>query len=417
MTKKGGEMRIDGRRRLNAMDRRRFLKATSLAAAGLSAACSREKPSVEKELPSDLGAKLSAYGERSKFDTAKRLVPDLKRPEIGSSTTPLADTEGIITPAPLHFERHHAGVPQIDPATHTLLIHGLVERPTVYTIDELKRLPSESHIYFVECSGNSGREWKTPGAGDVQKGFGLASCSEWTGVPVRLLLEEAGLQKGAKWMLAEGADACKLFRSLPLDKVLKDGLVAYAQNGEAIRPSQGYPVRLIVPGYEGNTNVKWLRQLKVVDQPYMAKDETSKYTDLMPDGKARLFTFEMDAKSVITHPSGGRKLSGPGFYEIRGLAWTGRGRIEKVDVSTDGGITWKAAQLQEPRLAMAFTRFRMAWEWDGSEVQIMSRATDETGYVQPSREELTEARGLNSNYHYNGTKIWRVGADGEVHSV
>ena len=218
-------------------------------------------------------------------------------------------------------------------------------------------------------------------------------------------------------MLAEGADACKLFRSLPLEKVLKDGLVAYAQNGEAIRPSQGYPVRLIVPGYEGNTNVKWLRQLKVVDQPYMAKDETSKYTDLMPDGKARLFTFEMDAKSVITHPSGGRKLSGPGFYEIRGLAWTGRGRIEKVDVSTDGGITWKATQLQEPRLAMAFTRFRMAWEWDGSEVQIVSRATDETGYVQPSREDLTEARGLNSNYHYNGTKIWRISADGEVHSV
>ena len=180
-----------------------------------------------------------------------------------------------------------------------------MDRPTVYTIDELKRLPSESHIYFVECSGNSGREWKAPGAGDVQKGFGLASCSEWTGVPVRLLLEEAGLQKGAKWMLAEGADACKLFRSLPLDKVLKDGLVAYAQNGEAIRPSQGYPLRLIVPGYEGNTNIKWLRQLKVVDQPYMAKDETSKYTDLMPDGRARQFTFEMDAKSVITHPSGG----------------------------------------------------------------------------------------------------------------
>ena len=205
----------------------------------------------EKELPSEVGAKLSAYGERSKYDTTQRLVPEVKRPEIGSSTTPLADTEGIITPPALHFERHHSGVPQIDPATHTLLIHGLVERPTVYTIDELKRLPSESHIYFVECSGNSGREWKAPGAGDVQKGFGLARRSEWTGVPVRLLLEEAGLQKDAKWMLAEGADACKLFRSLPLDKVVKDGLVAYAQNGEAIRPSQGYPLRLIVPGYEG----------------------------------------------------------------------------------------------------------------------------------------------------------------------
>jgi sulfane dehydrogenase subunit SoxC len=208
-----------------------------------------------------------------------------------------------------------------------------------------------------------------------------------------------------------------MFRSLPLEKVLKDGLVAYAQNGEAIRPSQGYPLRLIVPGYEGNTNIKWLRQLKVVDQPYMAKDETSKYTDLLPDGKARQFSFEMDAKSVITHPSGGRKMAGPGFYEIRGLAWSGRGRIEKVEVSVNGGVTWKAAELQEPRLAMAFTRFRMPWEWDGSEVQIASRAVDETGYVQPSREELTEARGSNSNYHYNGRKIWRIAADGEVHSV
>lgn len=399
------------------MNRRGFIKAASLGAAGLTAACSRAKTGVEEELPSQLGAKLSAYGERSKHETAKRLVPELKRPEIGSSTTPLAETEGIITPASLHFERHHAGVPQIDPAMHTLLVQGLVDRPVVYTMAELKRLPSESHIYFVECSGNSGREWKTPGAGDVQKGFGLASCSEWTGVPVRVLLEEAGLQKEAKWMLAEGADACKMFRSLPLEKVLKDGLVAYAQNGEAIRPSQGYPLRLIVPGYEGNTNVKWLRQLKVVDQPYMAKDETSKYTDLLPDGRARQFTFEMDAKSVITHPSGGRKLPGPGFYEIRGLAWSGRGRVEKVEVSVDGGATWKAAQLQEPRLPMAFTRFRMPWEWAGNEVQIVSRAVDETGYVQPSREELTDARGSNSNYHYNGRKIWRIAADGEVHSV
>ena len=398
------------------MDRRKFLTTAGLVTTGLTAGCRKEQP-TDKELPSELGAKLTGYGERSKYETANRLVPDLKRQEIGSSTTPLAETEGIITPSSLHFERHHAGVPQIDPGNHTLLIHGLVDRATVYRMDELKRLPSESRIHFVECSGNSAREWKAPGAGNVQKGFGLASCSEWTGVAVRLLLEEAGLQKGAKWVLAEGADACKLFRSLPLNKVIKDGLVAYAQNGEALRPSQGYPLRLLVPGYEGNTNIKWLRQLKVVDQPYMAKDETSKYTDLMPDGKARQFTFEMEAKSVITHPSGERKLAGPGFYEIRGLAWSGRGRIEKVEVSLDGGTSWNAANLQEPRLAMAFTRFRMPWVWDGSEAQIMSRATDESGYVQPSREELTEARGDNSNYHYNGTKTWKITADGEVHSV
>lgn len=406
-------MRSSWKQRLKAIDRRGFL-----AAAGLTAACSSaNKTETSDEPPSELGAQVSAYGERSKYETAKRLVPDLKRPQIGSTTTPLADTEGIITPASLHFERHHAGVPEIDPAQHTLLLHGLVDRPTVFTLDELKRLPSVSRIHFVECSGNSGREWKAPGAGDVQKGFGLASCSEWTGVPVKLLLEEAGVQKGAQWMLAEGADTCKLFRSLPLDKVIKDGLVAYAQNGEAIRPSQGYPLRLLVPGYEGNTNVKWLRQLKVVDQPYMAKDETSKYTDLMPDGKARIFTLVMDAKSVITHPSGGRKLAGPGFHEIRGLAWTGRGRIEKVEISTDSGKTWKAAELQEPRLAMAFTRFRMGWEWDGQPLELMSRATDESGYVQPTREELTAARGMNSNYHYNGIKAWKIAATGEVQSV
>ena len=234
---------------------------------------------------------------------------------------------------------------------------------------------------------------------------------------MKLLLEEAGRKAEGKWVLAEGADACRMFRSLPVEKVISDGIVVYAQNGEAIRPAQGYPLRLLVPGYEGNTNVKWLRQLKVVDQAYMAKDETSKYTDLMPDGKARMFTFVMDAKSVITTPSGGRKVSVPGFHEIRGLAWTGRGRIEKVEVSVDGGKSWKAAELQEPRWPMAFTRFRMAWEWDGQPVEIMSRATDESGYVQPSREELTQARGMNSNYHYNGIKVWRVKAGGEVESV
>ncbi len=406
-------MRSTWKQRLAAIDRRGFL-----ATAGLSAACSRKgEQTNDEEPPSQLGAQVSAYGERSPHETARRLVPDLKRPQIGSTTTPLADTEGILTPSSLHFERHHAGIPPIDPARHTLLIHGMVDRPTVFTLDELKRLPSVSRIHFIECSGNSGREWKAPGAGDVQRGFGLASCSEWTGVPVSLLLEEAGLRKDAKWVLAEGADACKLFRSLPLDRLLRDALVVYAQNGEAIRPSQGYPLRLLVPGFEGNTNVKWLRQLKVVDEPYMAKDETSKYTDLMPDGKARIFTFVMDAKSVITHPSGGRKLSGPGFHEIRGLAWSGRGRIETVEVSTDGGKRWKASVLQEPRLPMAFTRFRMAWEWDGQPVELMSRAIDETGYAQPSREELTAARGLQSSYHYNGIKAWRITASGEVHSV
>jgi sulfane dehydrogenase subunit SoxC len=278
----------------------------------------------------------------------------------------------------------------------------------------LKRLPSASHIYFVECSGNSGGDWKAPGGPNVAATFGLASCSEWTGVPLRLLLEEAGLKPEGKWMVAEGADACKMARSLPIEKALDDCLVAYAQNGEAIRPEQGYPLRLVVPGYEGNVNVKWLRQIKVVNEPYQTKDETSKYTDLLPDGTARQFTFMMDAKSVITTPSGGQKLPGPGFHEIRGLAWSGRGTIERVDVSVDGGKTWQKAMLQEPRLPKAFTRFRLPWEWDGQPVQLLSRAVDSSGYVQPSREELAEARGLNSNYHYNGIKSWSIAADGSV---
>ena len=393
--------------------RRSFLQLSGIAAL---AGCGPQPgaKTEEDKLPSELGKPIRAYGERSQFETAKRAVPDLKRPQIGATRTPLAETEGIITPSSLHFERHHAGVPELDPAKHTLLLHGLVDRPLVFTVADLKRLPSASHIYFVECAGNSGGEWKAPGGPNAAASFGLASCSEWTGVPLKILLEEAGLKKEGKWLVAEGADACKMSRSLPIEKALDDCLVAYAQNGEAIRPEQGYPLRLVVPGYEGNVNVKWLRQIKVVDQPNQTKDETSKYTDLLADGTSRQFTFVMDAKSVITYPSGGQKLSGAGFQEIRGLAWSGRGVIDRVDVSTDGGKTWQKAALQEPRLPKAFTRFRLPWHWDGKETEIVARAVDSSGYTQPGRDELTAARGMNSNYHYNGVKVWKIAADGSV---
>ncbi|MBM3768699.1 MAG: sulfite dehydrogenase [Acidobacteria bacterium] len=393
--------------------RRRFLQLAPIAALAGCAAKPDEKTEDEK-LPSMVGAPIRAYGERSPHDKTKRLVPDLKRPQLGSTRTPLADTEGIITPAGLHFERHHAGVPDIDPAKHSLLIHGLVDRPLVFSMAELKRLPSESRIHFIECSGNSGGEWKAPGGPDAARSCGLASCSEWTGVSLKVLLDEAGLKKEGKWLLAEGADACKMFRSLPIEKCLADCFVAYAQNGEALRPEQGFPLRLMVPGYEGNVCVKWLRQIKVVDVPYQSREETSHYTDLLPDGTARQFSFVVDAKSIITSPSGGQKMNGAGFHEIRGLAWSGRGRIDRVDVSTDGGKTWAKATLQEPRLSMAFTRFRMPWQWDGQPVEIMSRAVDESGYVQPTREELVAARGVNSQYHYNGIKSWKIESDGSV---
>ncbi|HKX00771.1 MAG TPA: sulfite dehydrogenase [Bryobacteraceae bacterium] len=395
--------------------RRRFLEATS-ALTGLLAGCKRAV-SPEEEGPRRIGRPLRGYGERSPYEKALRELPTTKIMEVGQSYTPLAELCGIITPSELHYERHHAGVPEIDPAEHRLLIHGMVERPLIFTVDDLKRLPSVSRICFLECSGNSHLGWGTHESPTVQLSHGLVSCSEWTGVSLALLLGEVGVQPGAKWILAEGADACKMQRSVPLEKALDDAMVAYGQNGEALRPEQGYPLRLLLPGWEGNSNVKWLRRLKLVDQPQMTRDETAKYTDPMPDGTARQFTFVMEAKSVVTFPSGGQKLAGPGFYEITGLAWSGRGRIDRVEVSTDGGSTWTDAQLQEPRLKIALTRFRLPWRWDGREAVVQSRATDETGYVQPTREELIVVRGLNSEYHNNTIRPWKVMADGSVTHV
>jgi sulfane dehydrogenase subunit SoxC len=367
--------------------------------------------------PRKLGEPLGPYGERSPFEKAVRWRRESKTPETGSSFTPLHDSVGSLTPSALHYERHHAGIPAIDPASHRLVVHGLVDRPLSLSMAEIRRLPSVTRVLALECGGNSGGEWGTPTGADVQRSYGLVSGSEWTGVPLSLLLAEAGVQPGVSWVIAEGGDACRMMRSIPLAKALEDSLLAYGQNGEAMRPAQGYPLRLINPGWEGNTNVKWLRSLKLTDQPYMARDETSKYSDLMPDGKARIFTYAMEAKSVITFPSGGQKLPAQGLYELTGLAWSGRGRIERVEVTADGGRTWVKADLQEPRLPIALTRFRLAWRFNGQNTSIASRAVDETGYVQPTRAALIAARGTNSAYHYNGIKVWNVRADGTVTNV
>ena len=386
-----------------------------MAGAALTACTAPDGTTPESESASNaLGAPVRRYGLRSPHETVARGVRDTKTPEAASSRTPLDETYGIITPSALHFERHHAGVPDLDPAAHTLLVHGLVERPMVFALDDLKRLPSVSRVHFVECSGNSGGEWSPAGAPSVRLSHGLASCSEWTGVPLRILLEEAGVQPEAKWLLAEGDDACRMQRSVTLEKALDDAFVAYGQNGEALRPEQGYPLRLILPGWEGNANVKWLRRIKLTEGPQYTKDETSKYTELMEDGKAWIFTFEMDAKSVITAPSGGHSINGSGFHEITGLAWSGRGKIAGVDVSMDGGRTWSEASLQDPVYSRAFTRFRTPWRWDGKECVLLSRCRDETGYVQPTREELIAERGRYSAYHCNRIKGWRVAADGSV---
>jgi len=393
--------------------RRRWLGATALGS--LLAACKRTAP-VADEGPRLLGATVRAYGERSAFETAKRSLDEDRFLEASQTRTPLGESVGILTPSSLHYERHHSGVPRIDPAQHRLLIHGMVDRPTIFTMEDLRRLPSVSRIHFLECSGNSGAEWGAKPAPTAQLGHGLASCSEWTGVPLALLLAEAGVQPGAKWVMAEGADACKMARSLPIAKAMDDILVAWGQNGEALRPEQGYPLRLFVPGWEGNVNVKWLRRILVSDAPVMARDETAKYTDLMPDGTARMFTFAMEAKSLITYPSGGQQVK-PGFCEITGLAWSGAGTIRRVEVSMDGARTWTDAALQLPVLSKAFTRFRLPWKWDGAPCELQSRCTDESGYVQPAKEALAAVRGEKSTYHYNGIKAWKIGADGSVSHV
>ena len=359
----------------------------------------------------DVGSE--TYGTPSPFERGVvRTVPKgAKQYGSAASRTPLQDLDGIITPNGLFYERHHAGIPRIDPARHRLMIHGLVERPLILSMDEIRRFPSESHVYFLECSGNPGFEaidGRT--ASDL---VGLVSCAEWTGVRLATVLEEAGLRPEARWVVAEGADAAALTRSIPIGKCLDDALLVYSQNGERLRPQQGYPLRVLLPGFEGNMSVKWLRRLHVAAEPAYSREETAKYTDSLPDGTARQFTFVMEAKSIITRPSGTQTIA-RGFNEIAGLAWSGRGRIARVEVSVDEGRSWRAAQLQAPVMTRALTRFRLPWTWDGAPTAILSRATDETGYVQPSFADLVGARGLKSFYHNNAIVPWRIAASGAV---
>lgn len=359
------------------------------------------------------------YGRPSKFEAkvVRRYRHGLPEPATRLSSfslTPLQDLRGIITPNGLHYERHHAGFPTIDPLEHRLIVHGLVERPLIFTMEDLTRFPSVSRVHFLECSGNT-QNWGTPKPElTAQDTHGLLSCCEWTGVPLATVLAEAGVKRQAKWMLAEGADAAAMTRSIPIVKALDDALLAYAQNGERLRPEQGYPLRLLLPGYEGNTNIKWLRRLKLGSEPFETREETSKYTMLMPDGVATQFNFVMQAKSVITFPSGGQKLGAPGFYEISGVAWSGSGKIARVEVTTDGGASWRDTALQEPVMSKCLTRFRLPWRWEGGPATLASRVTDETGYVQPTREALMKVRDARSYYHYNAIQNWSVIADGAV---
>jgi len=399
----------------SALNRRAFLTgAASLV--GITAAQALLQPlrAQTHAVPEDPtrvpGSPPSPYGQRATFEQTVRLAG------TSSSLTPLQTLHGIVTPSALHFERHHNGVPLIDSSRHRLLIHGLVERPMIFTMDDLTSFPAVSRIAFIECSGNSAGEWRAPLGQTVQQTHGLTSTSEWTGVALATVLREVGVKPTATWMLAEGSDAAAMTRSIPLEPVLDEAILCYAQNGEPLRPEQGYPLRLLLPGWEGNACIKWLRRLKLGTAPFMTREETSHYTDLMPDGTARQFTFVMEAKSVITAPSGGQQIR-PGFVEIRGLAWSGQGRVTRVEVSTDGGRAWQPARLQEPVLPKCHTRFRFPWRWEGQESVLQSRCTDETGYVQPSRQALIAVRGVNSVYHYNAIQSWKVSRDGSVSNI
>ena len=363
----------------------------------------------------------SPYGMPSKYEAnvKRRESPGLTRTPLSSvSFTPLQNLFGIITPSGLHFERHHAGVPDIDPHQHRLMLHGLVANPRIYTMDDLVRFPSVSRIHFIECGANTGMEWANVAVPTVQYSHGMLSCSEWTGVPLATLLDEAGVdRKRAKYVLAEGADGASLTRTLPLAMALDDVLVCYAQNGEMLRPEQGYPLRLVVPGVQGVSNVKWLRRIEVGDAPWNTREESLHYVDLLPGGMHRQYTWIQEAKSVITSPSGGQVLLDRGFHEITGLAWSGRGKVKRVDVSTDGGRNWRTARLQEPVLGKALTRFRIDWTWSGERALLQSRAMDDTGFVQPTIRQLREVRGTRSIYHNNAIQTWRVDPSGEVSNV
>lgn len=388
---------------------------TSLLAQAVASPTTPRTPDASS-IPADAakvpGIPSGPLGERSPFERPA-LAP--LGVTTGATNTPHQRLRGTITPADLHFQRHHNGIALLDPAKYGVTIHGMVDRPLVFTLADLKRFPSVTHTYFIECAGNGRTAYRAPKPEMTpQEVDGLTSNSEWTGVLVSTLLHEVGVRPGAKWALAEGGDAALLSRSIPLEKMLGDAMIAYAQNGEAVRAANGYPARLLLPGYEGNMNIKWLRRLKLIDQPNMSRDETVKYTDPLPDGTARQFSFVMDAKSLITSPASPERLNGPGWWPITGIAWTGRGRITGVDVSVDGGATWTAAELIGTALPYAHTRFQHMWRWSGKPAILMSRARDETGYVQPTVVEYRRVRGPGTDYHFNAIRSWRVGADGAV---
>lgn len=416
-------------------DRRSFLRKAFIAAGGAAGALALPKvfaadvgegdpailnlPAHSKGLGQPVASR--GYGLPSKYEEnlQRRESPGLTRVGAASvSFAPLQGFFGIITPSGLHFERHHQGWWDVDPSQHRFMINGLVANPKVYTMDDLLRMPSISRMHFLECGANTGMEWGNVAVPTVQYTHGMLSCCEFTGVPLKWLLDDCGIDlKKAKFILAEGADGSSMTRTINLANALDDVMVAYGMNGEMLRPENGYPLRLVVPGVQGVSWVKYLRRIEVGDMPYATKDETLHYVDLMPDGQHRQYSSIQEVKSVITSPSGGQVLVDKGYFNVTGIAWSGRGKIRKVDVSIDGGKNWKVARLETPILDKCLTRFNIDWTWDGGDAILMSRATDSTGQVQATIAEMRKVRGSKSIYHNNAIQSWLVSANGEVSNV
>jgi len=408
----------------DGLSRRRFLTAASVGIAGSPVLGSALADTLADVPAREPGALLSGHSERSQYVQIARIPeagPGLRKVDPAdaiNSKTPLNKLVGAITPSDLHYERSHAGVPDLDPAKHRLLIHGMVRKPLVLTVGDLEAMPSVSRIHFIECTGNGWENWKKADENlTVQNTHGLVSTNEWTGVPLRFLIDLVGKDPGSTWMLAEGGDGAGVDRSIPLtDEIMNEAFVAYGQNGEPLRPAHGFPMRLIMPGFEGNLHIKWLRRLKFGDQPWMTRWETARYTQLLANGKARQFQLRMETNSVITSPSGMMEIR-PGYNRVTGLAWSGHGKIAKVEVSTDAGNTWQQAQLNHPVLPKAQSRFQMYWEWGGTPTKIVSRSTDERGNVQPDRKSFIDQVGTNALFHYNAQQTWSIDAAGRVRNV
>jgi len=408
----------------DGLSRRALMGTASLGVAGAIVGTRAVAETLADAPAREPGADLGAFSERSKFVRISRI------PEAGpgrrnvdpsdaiNSKSPLDKLLGTITPTDLHYERSHSGAPDLDPAKHRLLMHGMVRKPLVFSVDDLRAMPAVSRTVFLECTGNGWENWKKAEPDlTVQNTHGLVSTNEWTGVPLKFLIKMIGIEDGSSWMLAEGGDAAGVARSIPLtDEIMNEAIVAYGQNGEPIRPAHGFPIRLIIPGMEGNLNIKWLRRLKFGDRPWMTRWETARYTQLLADGKARQFQLRIDTNSVITSPSGMMQIR-PGHQRISGLAWSGHGKIAKVEVSVDGARTWMEADLTRPVLAKAQTRFQMDWDWDGRSTKIVSRSTDEKGNVQPDRASFIARVGTNALFHYNAQQTWSIEPSGRVRNV